>query len=511
MRCRLVTLVVCLSLALAGSAYAQGAATTSTITGVVVDSAGGVVPGAEVTIKHNATSVTQSATSNAEGGYLFPSLPIGTYTLTVTLQGFKTFVANDVVLTSGSGASVRAVLEVGGLEEQVLVSSRSEIVQTQSTVISATINANQIMKLPNTSRAALDFVTMLPGVTTAGGNRQSQINGLPRGVINITLDGVNVQDNTLRSTDGFFAIVNPRLDAVEEITVTTATQEAGAGQGAVQIKFVTRSGGNDFTGSAYHYYRSDKLNANTWFNNRNAVAKAPLKQNQAGVRAGGPIVIPGLFDGRNKAFFFFNYEEFRQPGATTRDRNILRTTAQQGLFTYIPTGGSPQQVNLLALAAANGQTSTTDPTISAILRDIRTAVTGGSIQPLDDNLERFSFNVATESLNRYPTTRIDYNITDKHRFSNAFNYQNFNVPRHAEQHGRDVPGLPGRGRADVGALQHQQLAALHARPPISSTKCWSPGAARRSRSSASSAPACWSGTSIADQRGFRIRSRTLPE
>src|SRR4030095_8136543 len=114
MRCRLVTLVVCLSLALAGSAYAQGAATTSTITGVVVDSAGGVVPGAEVSIKHNATGVTQSATSNAEGGYLFPSLPIGTYTLTVTLQGFKTFVANDVVLTSGSGASVRAVLEVGG-------------------------------------------------------------------------------------------------------------------------------------------------------------------------------------------------------------------------------------------------------------------------------------------------------------------------------------------------------------------------------------------------------------
>ena len=280
MRSRLVTLVVCFGLALASSAFGQGASTTSTLSGVVVDSAGGVVPGAEVTIKHNATGVTQSAASNAEGAYSFPSLPIGTYTVTVALQGFKTFVATDVVLTAGSPASVRAVLEVGGVEEQVLVSSRSEIVQTQSTVISSTINANQIMKLPNASRAALDFVTSLPGVTTAGGNRKSQINGLPRGVINITLDGVNVQDNTLRSTDGFFAIVNPRLDAVEEITVTTATQEASAGQGAVQIKFVTRSGGNDFTGSGYHYYRSDKLNANTWFNNRGDVAKTPLKQNQ---------------------------------------------------------------------------------------------------------------------------------------------------------------------------------------------------------------------------------------
>ncbi len=463
MRCRLVTLVVCFSLALAGSVYAQGAATTSALSGVVVDSAGGVVPGAEVTIKHVATGVTQAATSNAEGGYSFPSLPIGTYTVTVTLQGFKTFVANDVVLTSGSGASVRAVLEVGGLEEQVLVSSRSEIVQTQSTVISSTINANQIMKLPNTSRAALDFVTMLPGVTTAGGNRQSQINGLPRGVINITLDGVNVQDNTLRSTDGFFAIVNPRLDAVEEITVTTATQEAGAGQGAVQIKFVTRSGGNDFTGSGYHYYRSDKLNANTWFNNRNDVAKVPLKQNQAGVRAGGPIVIPGLFDGRNKAFFFFNYEEFRQPGATTRDRNILRTTAQQGLFTYIPTGGSPQQVNLLALAAANGQTSTTDPTIighpsrhqdrcrgrldSTSRRQPRALLVqrgDGVNQPLSDDPHRLQHH-------RQAPLQQRVQLPVLHGF-----------PRYAEQHGRGVPGLPGRSRAEVGTLQHQQLAALHA-------------------------------------------------
>jgi len=504
MRCRLVTLVVCFSLALAGSAYAQGAATTSTITGIVVDSAGGVVPGAEVTIKHNATGLAQSATSNAEGGYLFPSLPIGTYTLTVTLQGFKTFVANDVVLTSGSGASVRAVLEVGGLEEQILVSSRSEIVQTQSTVISSTVNANQIMKLPNTSRAALDFVTSLPGVTTPGGNRNAQINGLPQGVINITLDGVNVQDNTNRSTDGFFAIVNPRLDAVEEITVTTATQEAGAGQGAVQIKFVTRGGGNDFTGSGYHYYRSDKLNANNWFNNRSEVAITPLKQNQAGVRAGGPIVIPGLFDGRNKAFFFVNYEEFRQPGATNRDRTILKTSAQQGVFTYTPTGGSPQQVNLLALAAANGQTSTVDPTISNLLRDIRSATAGGSIQTIDDNLDRFRYNQETESLRRYPTTRIDYNITDKHRYSNAFNYQYFtDFPDTLNSRDPSFPGFP----AAAGQTSERYSVSNSVRSTLSSSMV-NEGLVAWSGSPVTFfgefTPSMWSGTSVADQRGFRI-------
>jgi Carboxypeptidase regulatory-like domain/TonB-dependent Receptor Plug Domain len=244
------------------AAYAQGG-TTSTLSGIAVDASGAVLPGADVTIKMASTGLTQTAVTNAEGAFSFPSLNPGNYSVTVTLSGFKTFVANDVVLTSGTGANVRATLEIGGVEEQIVVSSTSEIVQTQSTVISSTISANSIVKLPITSRSAMDFVTLLPGVTTPGGNRNSQINGLPQGVINITLDGVNIQDNTLRSTDGFFAIVSPRLDAIEEVTVTTAGQEASAGQGAVQIKFVTRSGGNTFTGSGYHYYRSDKLNANT--------------------------------------------------------------------------------------------------------------------------------------------------------------------------------------------------------------------------------------------------------
>ncbi len=228
-------------------AYGQGG-TTSTLSGTAVDISGAVLPGADVVIKHSGTGFSQSAVTNSQGAFSFPGLNPGTYSVTVTLSGFKTFLANDVVLTSGSGANVRATLEIGGLEEQIVVSSSSEIVQTQSSTISSTINANQIIKLPLTSRSAMDFVTFLPGVTTPGGNRQSQINGLPRGMINITLDGVNIQDNTLRTTDGFFSIVSPRLDAIEEVTVTTAAQGTESAQGAVQIKFVTRSGTNSFSG-----------------------------------------------------------------------------------------------------------------------------------------------------------------------------------------------------------------------------------------------------------------------
>ncbi len=437
--CALLTLLVLSN----SPAYAQGG-TTSTLSGIAVDSSGAVLPGADVTVTLPATGFTQSAVTNADGAFSFPGLNIGTYTVTVKLSGFKTFVSNNVVLTSGAGASVRATLEIGGIEEQVVVSSASEIIQTQSTTISSTINTNQILKLPLTTRSAMDFVTFLPGVQTPGGNRQSMINGLPQGMINITLDGVNIQDNTLRSTDGFFAIVSPRLDAIEEVTVTTAAQGSESAQGAAQIKFVTRSGTNTLTGSVYEYYRRDSLNANTWFNNRDGVAKAALKQDQFGGRLGGPIVIPGLLDGRNKAFFFFNYEGLLQPSDVTRNnRNFLNAEAASGIYRYTTTGGGVQTVNLLQLAAANGQLATLDPTVAKLLSDIRSATAGGSVTAVDNNIQRFSFNVPVESERRFPTVRVDYNLTSKHRFSSAWNYNWFiDAPDTLNNRDASFPGFP---------------------------------------------------------------------
>ena len=419
-------------------AAAQGG-TTSTISGTVLDNTGGVVPGASVSAKHNATGVTQEAITNADGTFSIPGLNVGAYTVTVSLQGFKTVVVNNVTLTSGQPAQVKATLEVGGLSEQVTVTSSSEIVQTNSPTVSSTVTSTQITKLPLTSRSAMDFVNFLPGVSTPAGNRDATINGLPRGMINITLDGVNVQDNTLRSTDGFFAIVSPRLDAVEEVTVTTASQGAGdAGQGAVQVKFVTKSGTNNLTGSGYYYYRNDKFNANTWFNNRNGVAKAKLKQNQIGISTGGPIVIPGLFDGHSKAFFFFNYEQVSQPSDTTRNRTMLNPGAVAGNFSY--PGGS---VNVLQLAAQNGQLSTVDPTIGKLLGDIVNATRGGSLAAIDGNLDRFTFNVPVESKRTYPTFRLDYNLSQRNRASFTYNYQKFtDYPDTLNSFDASYPGFP---------------------------------------------------------------------
>ena len=436
--------VVTLGLTLAPARlWAQGA-TSQTLSGTVVDSSGAVLPGADVAAKHTDTGVVTNAVTNAEGVFSIPALRIGTYTVTITLQGFKTSVIQNVVLTAGSPANVKAAMEVGGVTEQVTVSSTSEIVQTQSSTVAQTINTNQITKLPLTSRSAMDFVNFLPGVNTANGNRQASINGLPRGTINITLDGVNIQDNTLRTSDGFFAIVSPRIDAIEEVTVSTAAQGAAdAGQGAAQVKFVTRGGTNSFTGSGYYYRRRDAYNANTWFNNRNGVSKAALKQDQGGFRAGGPIMFPGLYDGHNKAFFFVNYEQVNQPGQTTRNnRIVLNPSAQAGNYSYI-TGGQTLTVNVLQLAAAKGVAATQDPTISKLLQDIRNAVNGGSLSDVDPNLQRFAFNVPVQSQRWYPTFRLDYNLTNRHRASFSYNYQKFtDYPDTLNNREYSFPGFP---------------------------------------------------------------------
>ena len=307
-------------------ALAQGGGATTSLSGTVTDTSGAIIPGANVAIKNNSTATEYQAVTNESGFFSVPALDPGSYTVTVTLMGFKTAVLNDVRLNAATPGTIKVALEVGGLEETVVVQGGTEIIQTQSAAVTTTIDANQILKVPTGSRSALEFITALPGVNTPGGSRQSTINGLPQSTINITIDGMSAQDNYLKTTDGFFARVSPRLDAVEEVTVSTAAQGANAtGQGAVQIQFVTRSGTNQFSGSSYFYFQHYKLDSNSWFNNRDlppdpATGKAPKGEDvlyQPGTRAGGPIVIPGLFNGRDKAFFFVNYEESPFPGQNT--------------------------------------------------------------------------------------------------------------------------------------------------------------------------------------------------
>jgi hypothetical protein len=204
MRLRVLALSGAIALAVLGGAhaYAQGSFFTS-LSGTVVDSAGLVIPGASVTVRNNGTGAEVDLVSGNDGGFTVPSLPGGTYSVTVSLAGFKTSVLNSVTLNAALPAAVKVTLEVGALEENVTVIGESAtVVQTQSPAISTNITGLQITSLPLTSRNALDSLTSLAGFNTAGTARNSTVSGLPKGAINITLDGMSVQDHYNKTTDG---------------------------------------------------------------------------------------------------------------------------------------------------------------------------------------------------------------------------------------------------------------------------------------------------------------------
>lgn len=471
-----------LALLLCLSAFAYGQATSfSSLSGTVTDPTGAVIAGAQVTVKNNDTSAEFQAVSAANGTFTVPALAAGTYTVTITAQGFKQAIVNGVKLDAGVPGSVRVGLEVGAASETVTVQGSGEIVQTQSATVATTLVANQITHLPLVSRNALDFIVLLPGANTPTTARNSTINGLPDYALNITIDGLNTQDNANKNTDGFFSMITPRLDAIEEVTVSTATPGAeSSGQGAVQVKFATRRGNNELHGSIYEYHRNSALNSNYWFNNRDqrpgptddpATFKAPRDRvllNQYGFRVSGPFRLPKklagplAFDGRDRAFFFGNYEEYRLPTQISRQRTIFSPEAQQGLFRY-----GTRTVNLLQVAAANGQTATVDPVMGRLLADIRNSTTTtGSIQQLTDpNLQRYTFTNRSNDARYFTTIRFDFNLTAKHQLESNYYYE-----KHLRE--KDIlnstdpafPGFPNFGRQ----LSHRFSESLALRSTLSS-------------------------------------------
>jgi hypothetical protein len=502
-------LVLAVSALGAPAIFAQGGAVSS-LAGTVTDSSGGVIPGASVTVKNMGTAATSEAVTNTEGQFTVPALNAGRYSVSVTLSGFKTVTINDVVLNAGVPAGITIKLEVGGVEEQVVVTGGSEVIQTQSSTVSTTLNVKQIQSLPLTSRSALDFVANLPGVNTPGTVRDSTVNGLPQGSINMTLDGMSIQDNYLKTTDGFFARVSPRLDAIEEVTVTSAANGAeGGGQGAVNIRFVTKAGTNSFKGNAFYTLRHDGLNANTFFNNRNLppdpkTGKAPkdaLRQYQPGFNMGGPIKIPGLYDGHDKAFFFFNYEDTRNPSNITRNRVILNQAAMSGLYQY--SGGAP--VNLLALAAANGHTSTIDPVIAKLFADMRSASGSGSIQNLADPLlQQATFQVPSNNFTPYPTARVDYNLSKNHRLTGSFNYNHVNSnPDTTNNREPFFPGFPNTGSQQSTRWTTSEYFRSTFGANIVNTFHFG-GTGGATLFSPELAPSLFGGNSIGDQAGFYL-------
>jgi Carboxypeptidase regulatory-like domain len=433
------------------------------LSGTVTDPKGAVVPGATVVVKNNATNQEFTTTTSSEGTFNVPALMEGEYTATITAQGFKQAVVTAIKINVNQPSSIAVGLEVGSASEVVTVVGGGELLQTQTQTVGTTITGRQITELPYASRNALDLLLFLPGTNTAGRPRQSTVNGLPKSMINITLDGLNIQDNVLKGSDGFFTLIQPKTDAISEVSVSTATPGAESNaEGAVQIKFTTRSGSSEFHGSIYEEHRDKSLNSNFFWNNmllapkdvgngRPRAPRTPALLNQFGGRIGGPIKAPHLFNSTRKGFFFANYEEYRLPEAQLRTRNILSANAVNGIFQYGTTS-----VNLYTVAAASNCqtvtggpvipcTSTPDPTIAALMSSIRGAQ-GTITTTTDPNINQLTFTNTGGQKRQFPTARFDFELNKKNHIETIYNYQIFRgVVDFLNSADPFAPGFPNHG------------------------------------------------------------------
>jgi hypothetical protein len=406
----------------AGLVFAQ--INTSTLDGVVSDPQGALIPNAEVTVTNTLTGQMMKTITNDRGHWVVPSLSTATYSVAVTAAGFKKAEKRDVKLDAGIPATVNMTLEVGAVSETVEVTGGADVLQTSSATVSSDLTGRQVHDLPIPSRNATDLLVTMPGTQTPAGPRNTTFQGLPQATMNMTLDGVNIQDNLLKNGSGgaFYPVVYPRTDAVEEVSVTSAASGAESlGEGAVQIKFVTKSGTNQWHGGAFVQERNTFLNANTYFNNIDGLARDRILLHQVGAHIGGPII-------KNRLFIFFNYEVFRFPQSwnagsfqTGGFLTVLAPDARNGYFNYQDTTGKLQRVNLYSLAAASGFTSTPDPIIANTLSQIADATTKGSLfsrvgSNNDYNRQNFNFLTPGEHKIDFPQGKLDYIINAKHHF-----------------------------------------------------------------------------------------------
>ncbi|MEP6913295.1 MAG: TonB-dependent receptor [bacterium] len=335
-------MIICLLLFYFGLAV-QGSAqvNTASLTGLVTDPTGASVSNASVTVKNKATTVESSATTDASGYYTFASLPVGAYTLVIEHPGFKKSVQENINLEVGQKARIDRALEVGAVTESVTIATSPPALSTQEASPGGVLENRMINDLPLSSRNWDDLLGGVPGVqadryteqgggTANGRTGGANVHGVRSLQNNFVLDGVdnnsiseNVQELTTQ-------VARPSVDSIQEFRVSTNpySAENGRSPGAL-ISVTTKSGGNEFHGTVYDFLRNRVFDANNFFQNRAGAAKPPHVQNQYGGNFSGPIYLPrfgeggrSTYSGKNKAFFFFNYEGTRIRKGVTRLGNV---------------------------------------------------------------------------------------------------------------------------------------------------------------------------------------------
>jgi hypothetical protein len=333
---RSVGSIILCSLAVAIVTFAQGG--RSTITGTITDQAGAVVANAPIEARNVATGLVYPAATTATGNYTIGELPPGTYEVTVTVPGFKKYVRGGLDLAAAQTYRVDIGLQLGATTESVTVTESAPLLKTESgelghSVDNQTLDALPVLGIGSASasnagiRNPLAVTNLIPGAQFSG-DVTVFINGNPNNTESFRIDGQesgNGMNTTLQSQ------TQPSVDSIQEFQVQTSNYSAEYGQAGGGVFIATmKSGTNTFHGSAYDYFVNEFLNAATPFVN----AKPRNRRNDYGFTFGGPVRIPKIYDGRNKTFFFYNFEQFRETDIVNNIQDTVPTNLyREGIFT----------------------------------------------------------------------------------------------------------------------------------------------------------------------------------
>jgi hypothetical protein len=429
-----------------------------TVTLTVIDPSGSVVQGAQLELQDLTTNDVRKAETQQQGTHTFVNLSLGKYKLTVSKAGFQTQVFTDVIVQAAKTTDISATLKVGTTNETVEVrGGTAPLVETTTNAIGTTIDLKQIEDLPLQNRDLTALSQLVPGYNGTW-------DGLPSIAQGNNIDGVIGSPSRMKFGGNSQAIVSPRIEAIEEMTVQSEqlNLDQGFGQANMQLNFVTRRGSNAFHGRVYDDFQNSALNANSWQNNTstaldpsNPARKNLLHRNDFGASLGGPIL-------KDKLFFFGSYAELRIPGSYTTSNSLFTPAAQAGNFTY-----NNQTVNLFTLAqnynaanpGANLPTAVLDCAGAAapancpggsggILAAANASTSAGQLIPSgtgDPNLNQINWTVNNPQVSYFPAIRVDYNASEKMRVNLAWNMTKDSFP------GANPPDFPGSAWAKTGA------------------------------------------------------------
>ncbi len=422
----LIRLCFCASL-LTHSLFPQ--AQSGSVVGTVTDQAGAAVVGAKLTLVNESTRFTRVATTNASGQYVAYSIPTGAITITAEMPGFQKLVRSGVQLTAADTLTVDLQITIGNVTETIEVTGTAPLLQTQTATVSSLVTNQQMLEMPLNGRTFTALLKLSPGAYTGSSGNLTTSPYAMRGDVNISVNGSSAQNNTYL-IDGMVnrnlwlstLVMVPTVDAIQEVRMLTSNYSAEYGGAAGAITIVqTKSGGNQLHGSLYEFLRNDKLDANTFFNNRLGVAKPAFRRNEFGGTIGGPIR-------KDKTFYFADYQgiRLRQPRSIV---SSIPTIAHRGMISSGDFSGlgvsifDPENVsNGLRVPFPGNRipTARLDPAALRITSLLPTPTSSAATR-------NFVFNPTIEQRTDQFDVRLDHNIGQSDRVFFKYSYDNTNL------------------------------------------------------------------------------------